>query len=64
MPSSASASQSGSSLRRELRGHVLVLTFDRPERLNALDASLREGIPVAVREARIFSLPPVAMRGT
>jgi 2-(1,2-epoxy-1,2-dihydrophenyl)acetyl-CoA isomerase len=46
------SSDSGSSLRREVRGHVLVLTLDRPERLNALDASLREGIPIAIREAQ------------
>jgi 2-(1,2-epoxy-1,2-dihydrophenyl)acetyl-CoA isomerase len=31
---------------------VLVLTLDRPERLNALDASLREGIPAALAEAQ------------
>jgi 2-(1,2-epoxy-1,2-dihydrophenyl)acetyl-CoA isomerase len=41
-----------SSLRRERRGHVLVLTLDRPDRLNALDASLRDGIPEAMAEAQ------------
>jgi 2-(1,2-epoxy-1,2-dihydrophenyl)acetyl-CoA isomerase len=40
------------SLRAERRGHVLVLTLDRPERLNALDASLREGIPAALADAQ------------
>jgi 2-(1,2-epoxy-1,2-dihydrophenyl)acetyl-CoA isomerase len=39
-------------LRRERVGHVLVLTLDRPERLNALDASLRSGIPAALEEAQ------------
>jgi 2-(1,2-epoxy-1,2-dihydrophenyl)acetyl-CoA isomerase len=39
-------------LQMERRGHVLVLTLDRPERLNALDASLREGIPAAMAEAQ------------
>ena len=41
-----------STLREERRGHVLVLTLDRPERLNALDASLREGIPAAIAAAQ------------
>ena len=40
------------SLRTERRGHVLVLTLARPDRLNALDASLREGIPAAMAEAQ------------
>ena len=40
------------SLRTERRDHVLVLTLSRPERLNALDASLREGIPAALAEAQ------------
>jgi 2-(1,2-epoxy-1,2-dihydrophenyl)acetyl-CoA isomerase len=39
-------------LLQERRGHVLVLTLDRPERLNALDASLREGIPAAIAAAQ------------
>src|SRR4051794_157637 len=39
-------------LRKERVGHVLVLTLDRPERLNALDASLRSGIPAALAEAQ------------
>ena len=39
-------------LRSERVGHVLVLTLDRPERLNALDASLRSGIPAAIEEAQ------------
>ena len=42
----------GPTLREERRGHVLVLTLDRPERLNALDASLREGIPAAITAAQ------------
>lgn len=41
-----------STLRIEQRGHVRVLTLARPERLNALDASLREGIPAAMAEAQ------------
>ena len=36
----------------ERRDHVLVLTLSRPERLNALDASLRDGIPAALAEAQ------------
>ena len=40
------------SLRVERRGHVLVLTLDRPERLNALDATLRAAIPAAFEEAQ------------
>ena len=40
------------SLRMERREHVLVVTLSRPERLNALDASLREGIPAAMAEAQ------------
>ena len=40
------------SLRVEQRGHVLLLTLDRPDRLNALDAELREGIPAALAEAQ------------
>ena len=40
------------SLHSERRDHVLVLTLDRPDRLNALDASLREGIPAAMAEAQ------------
>jgi enoyl-CoA hydratase/carnithine racemase len=40
------------SLRTERRGHVLVLTLARPERLNALDASLRSGIPEAMAAAQ------------
>ncbi|HUP85689.1 MAG TPA: enoyl-CoA hydratase/isomerase family protein [Acidimicrobiales bacterium] len=39
-------------LRRDVRGHVLVLTLDRPDRLNALDASLRDGIPAAFADAQ------------
>ena len=42
----------GPTLREERRGHVLVLTLDRPERLNALDASLRDGIPAALAAAQ------------
>lgn len=40
------------SLRIERRGHVTVLTLDRPERLNALDAGLREAIPAALAAAQ------------
>ncbi len=40
------------SLRVERDGGVLVLTLDRPERLNALDASLRDEIPVALDAAQ------------
>ena len=39
------------SLRVERRDHVLVLTLDRPERLNALDAELRDAIPAAFADA-------------
>jgi 2-(1,2-epoxy-1,2-dihydrophenyl)acetyl-CoA isomerase len=39
-------------LRTERQGHVLVLTLHRPDRLNALDASLRVGIPAALAEAQ------------
>ncbi len=41
-----------SALRRERRGHVMVLTLNRPERLNALDAELRTAIPSAMAEAQ------------
>ena len=44
--------QQETTLRKERVGHVLVLTLDRPERLNALDASLRSGIPAAMAEAQ------------
>ena len=40
------------SLRVERRDHVLVVTLARPERLNALDASLREGIPAVLADAQ------------
>ena len=40
------------SLRIERRGHVTVLTLDRPERLNALDAGLRDAIPEALAAAQ------------
>ncbi|HVF32082.1 MAG TPA: enoyl-CoA hydratase-related protein [Acidimicrobiales bacterium] len=39
-------------MRTERHGHVLLLTLDRPERLNALDARLREAIPAAMAEAQ------------
>jgi len=39
-------------VRTERHGHVLLLTLDRPERLNALDAALRESIPAAMAEAQ------------
>ena len=45
-------SSSTPSLREERRGHVLVVTLDRPERLNALDASLRSGIPAVLADAQ------------
>ena len=39
------------SLRIERRGHVLLLTLHRPDRLNALDGELREAIPAALADA-------------
>jgi 2-(1,2-epoxy-1,2-dihydrophenyl)acetyl-CoA isomerase len=39
-------------LRLERQGRIAVLTLDRPDRLNALDGHLRDGIPAAVREVR------------
>ena len=39
-------------MRTERHGHVLLLTLDRPERLNALDARLRGEIPAAMAAAQ------------
>ena len=39
------------SLRVEQRGHVTILTLDRPEKLNALDHTLRTELMAAVGEA-------------
>lgn len=46
------AEDASPTLRIERRGAVTILTLDRPERLNALDASLRDGIPAALAEAQ------------
>lgn len=43
---------SDDSLLKERRGNVLLLTFNRPDKLNGLRAEMRDGINEAIREAR------------
>jgi len=52
------------SLRSEQAGHVLTLTLDRPEALNALDAALKTGLLAALRAAaRDGSVRAVVLTG-